>query len=90
MAQSLEEEEDTLLSGEDVPDVEAQQKDAMEGMIGKKVTFFVERDKYTGIVLDKVRINIIGSGTNTDYYIIADDGKKIHRVNPLNLDKLID
>ena len=61
----------------------------MEGIIGKKVTFFVERDKYTGIVLDKVRINVIGSGTNTDHYIIVDSGKKLHTVNPIDLDKLL-
>lgn len=61
----------------------------MEGIIGKKVEFFVERDGHKGDVLDKVRLHVPGSGSNADYYVIVDTEKKIHTVNPINLYKLL-
>lgn len=79
---------DPFLSGEDVQKLETQQKNTMEGIIGKRVVFFVNKDKYTGTIMDKVRVTSGYTATNYDNYVVADESEKIHIVKPFEIYKL--
>ena len=54
----------------------------------KKITVDFKAENGTikrGVIMDKVKVLIVGTSSSFDNYVIVDYDKKIHIVNPINL-----